>query len=376
MENLKHNKDGVVSIFNPKDFKIIWKDVPDLENYQVSNIGTVRSLNKNKVWVYRKPVKAKTTLGSYLYVVYSKDGFSKQIPIHRLICKGFNGLPPTDGKRYEANHIDGNKHNNLPSNLEWLTHSENMIHALKNGLRNDNIEIEVYDILADETIKYYSIIDFSRQFAISRNEAKTLISRYNKKPYRNRWLFNINHEKIGRINRPHFDRIVAFDYVSGKILYSDDAATMQYFTGVGATTILMRCGKKKYKIKNPDQMIAGYIFKLASDKTEFPKHSKETAIISREKYFSRNLKPKKESVFVKDYRKLNIIEYNKLSEACIKEDVKYNTITELMNSSSGLFLHKGKCFKRKSDDRNWPVFSDEQILKSMTRSVTFMPSNY
>ena len=47
-----------------------------------------------------------------------------------------------------------------------------------------------------------------------------------------------------------------------------------------------------------------------------------------------------------------------------------------MNSSSGLFLHKGKCFKRKSDDRNWPVFSDEQILKSMTRSVTFMPSNH
>lgn len=34
----------------------------------------------------------------------------------------------------EVNHIDGNKKNNNITNLEWVTHKENMLHARKNKL--------------------------------------------------------------------------------------------------------------------------------------------------------------------------------------------------------------------------------------------------
>ena len=50
--------------------------------------------------------------------------------IHRLICIAFHG----DNKRLEVNHIDGNKSNNKPCNLEWCTRSENVKHAFKIGL--------------------------------------------------------------------------------------------------------------------------------------------------------------------------------------------------------------------------------------------------
>ena len=52
--------------------------------------------------------------------------------IHRLVAEAFvpnpNNLP-------QVNHIDGDKLNNAPSNLEWVSNRDNMTHAMKNGLR-------------------------------------------------------------------------------------------------------------------------------------------------------------------------------------------------------------------------------------------------
>ena len=44
---------------------------------------------------------------------------------HRLVAETFLGKIP---KGKEVNHKDGDKHNNHPSNLEYMTRSENQLH--------------------------------------------------------------------------------------------------------------------------------------------------------------------------------------------------------------------------------------------------------
>lgn len=57
-------------------------------------------------------------------------GYNKEY-LHRLVATKF--IPNPDNLS-DVNHIDGNKHNNDVSNLEWCTRSHNIAHAWKHGL--------------------------------------------------------------------------------------------------------------------------------------------------------------------------------------------------------------------------------------------------
>jgi hypothetical protein len=60
------------------------------------------------------------------------NGKKKKIKVHRMVAEMF--LPKIEGKNI-VNHIDGNTHNFVLSNLEWVTEKENSQHAIKLGLR-------------------------------------------------------------------------------------------------------------------------------------------------------------------------------------------------------------------------------------------------
>ena len=60
------------------------------------------------------------------------SGKIKRKYVHRLVAHAY---VPNLRQAPEVNHIDGDKTNNLPSNLEWVTKSENHKHAYSRGLK-------------------------------------------------------------------------------------------------------------------------------------------------------------------------------------------------------------------------------------------------
>lgn len=109
----------------------IWLPVVGYETiYEVSNFGRVKSLPKSNC---KKSIILNQfyNTNKYLCVNLHKDGKHKQVKVHRLVGQSF--LPKSE--KETINHIDGNKENNILSNLEWSSFLENNRHAWRIGLK-------------------------------------------------------------------------------------------------------------------------------------------------------------------------------------------------------------------------------------------------
>ncbi len=105
-----------------------WKCIEEFPDYQISNLGRVKSLKLGR----NNVLKARKNGSGYLFVLlygYKKKNSS----IHRLVLKAFK--PIDHPELFQCNHIDGNKENNHINNLEWCTYSENEKHAYRIGLK-------------------------------------------------------------------------------------------------------------------------------------------------------------------------------------------------------------------------------------------------
>lgn len=116
----------------------IWKDINGFEGcYQVSNTGKVRSLDREVKCNKGTTIAVGRILNQYVHhrgyfkVRLMKSNKGKNFSVHRLVCDAF--IPNPENKPH-VNHINGVKSDNIISNLEWCTHSENMQHAWDTGL--------------------------------------------------------------------------------------------------------------------------------------------------------------------------------------------------------------------------------------------------
>ena len=119
----------------------LWKPIKDFEGlYEVSNFGKVKSCERTilckdgKVKHYQakelKPSSGKYGRNQY---TLSKDGKKYSVRGYRLVAEAFLDNP---FNLPEVNHKDGNNYNDRVDNLEWITHNDNVNHALEHELFN------------------------------------------------------------------------------------------------------------------------------------------------------------------------------------------------------------------------------------------------
>lgn len=99
-----------------------WEICADANNYEVSDYGEVRRIKDKYIMS-----QWDNTWG---YKMVSLSGADrKNFQVHRLVMRAFVGESDL-----QVNHIDGIKSNNILSNLEYVTQSENIQHGWDTGL--------------------------------------------------------------------------------------------------------------------------------------------------------------------------------------------------------------------------------------------------
>lgn len=98
-----------------------WKICPSYPAYEASSLGRIRRIATGNII---KPIPA---MNGYVVMNLWRGDHYKRMEMHRVVADAFLGRQEPG---VVVNHLDGDKHNNVPKNLEYTTYTGNMLHSL------------------------------------------------------------------------------------------------------------------------------------------------------------------------------------------------------------------------------------------------------
>lgn len=127
--------------------------------YQVSDNGQVRNASSGKIL---KQQYAGSTVQYPIVVLCNgpasmrgdKPKYVRRY-VHRLVAGSFITNPEN---KPEVNHIDSNPMNNDARNLEWVTHAENVRHAITHG----NAQNRKKRVIREDGVEYASVSEAAK----------------------------------------------------------------------------------------------------------------------------------------------------------------------------------------------------------------------
>lgn len=159
----------------------VFEDLKGYEDsYQISDFGrifTKRRLVGNQIY-YGRELVPQITKDGYLKVTLCKNGECKKFYLHRLVAIQFidnsTNLP-------QVNHKDGNKLNNVATNLEWCTKLENQNHAVRTGLMQKGQNRPSAKLTEAQVLEIYKLKgilkgqDIANKYGVSKNTINCIL---------------------------------------------------------------------------------------------------------------------------------------------------------------------------------------------------------
>jgi hypothetical protein len=160
----------------------VWKDIPDILGYQVSDLGRVRSFWKTGAKGKLTPNPVKILRHNIMYKGYHEVRLPRNnkyhhVRVHRLVLTAFIGPCPTG---LEGCHNDGDTHHNYLLNLRWDTPTNNHQDKLYHGTHRSKLtEQKVKQIRLLYSKGGCTMNSLANMFSIAQSQIHKIISYQN-----------------------------------------------------------------------------------------------------------------------------------------------------------------------------------------------------
>lgn len=216
-------------------------------------------------------------INKFMSSTYTKRGWLKvkfQYPgerkfklmlVHRAIALAFIG-PPTDISKRDIDHLDADKENNRPNNLEYVTKKENTDRAQKAGRFKKNFHVRVIDTQSDIVEDFYSIESLRNRFELGRRVMLRILTQHGHELWNNRYLFELLDTGVERDAKVVYSK----DYLTGIVVKHGSSQRAAFYH----KTTEMRIVKSLKSLSLTD----GLVF---SHTPQFPEYAREEISFSK-----------------------------------------------------------------------------------------------
>lgn len=181
---------------NVKELNKMWKKIilnNIITDYSVSTEGEVKKDTTNYFL-------SQSIQQDYKFVSLLVNGQPKRMRVHRLVAMAF--IPNPENKPY-VNHINGDKGDNNVENLEWVTPSENTIHAVKTGLMSNGRKRPViqYNLNGEKMATFESASEAARQTGGSQSKITLCCKRQRESANDYQWRYYDDLQDVQKIKK-------------------------------------------------------------------------------------------------------------------------------------------------------------------------------
>ncbi len=335
--------------------------IPGFTHYAISENGAVYNHKTKKLlkWFITQPNKKKNIKGGYFAIRgYFSRGVVVAMTRHRAIGLVFLNYPDNSDSM-TINHKDGIPGNDSPTNLEWLTRSNNNLHAYMNDLKSQNMKVLVRNVLTGEVNEYYSICETARVLNLTSDESvrnRIYGSKFGQvfedgtqiklKSDSREWIIPLDpYKEIKDAQQKH--PIVVRNCLTMVVTDYDSISDAAKVTGIDNSTISYRL------MVNNRSPLFGFQFKLKDDINDFQ------SFTLKEYTDSLNVGPRR--VTARNVTTGEIITYDSVR----------NSVSGVGNSHTGMILRKGNQqllstgWQLKYEEDEWEEYDnlDEIIYK-------------